>query len=112
MKSTAVASLEELVGMYALAAYLYNTSPHQFGLDRCMRDGEPHPNYVEEKAEEFHRSPARALAGLDDIHFANLMGLALERHREFAEKAAYVAWTRLRLDRLKAGESLTPPAGG
>jgi hypothetical protein len=83
-------SEEALVGCYALAAYLYNTAPDTFAIDRCMRES-PHPNYAKEKAELFHKSPARALGDLDNLHFKHVMEIAMERHGEFARQAARLA---------------------
>lgn len=71
------------VGALALVFYLYNTSGTQYAED--VFPGE-HPNYLEEKAGMWARSPSRAIGFLDSEHLRRLFAIARERYEAQARK--------------------------
>ena len=69
------------LGGWCMVAYIYNTSASKFADDVY---GEAHPDYLDEKAQIWALSPARAIAGLDPVHFRRLMGIAVSEHIDAA----------------------------
>ena len=72
---------EELIGVWALAAYLHNTSGVQFAQD--LWPGR-HPSYQAEYATAFAEAPSRALGKLDDDSFRRFAAIVMEKHGDHA----------------------------
>ncbi len=85
---------EELIGVWAMMAYLHNTSGHQFALDAFGPDR--HPSYLAEYSELFYKSPSTAFGKLDDDHFRKIAEIVMERHGEESRRRWMSPMDRLR----------------
>lgn len=73
-----------LIGVWALSAYLYNTSGAQYARD--VYGDDCHESYLAEKAAMYADCPQRALAALDIEHFCRLAKIATDTHATHARR--------------------------